>query len=291
VENVAGLVEEESRIVKMPSSAAVADKARANGKRWALIIGISQYQDKRIPQLQFADRDAQALSEAVSGSSMGGFSADRKLVLLNEQATTAGVTRALRSFLQKPDTDDTVVIYLAGHGAPDPKRPDNVYFITYDTQVDDIAGTALPMREIETALKENLVARRVILLSDACHSGVIGTGGRRDLVWSPSEAVNRTLDELVKRSKPGTAILTSARSDESSLESTKWGGGHGVFTYYLLRGLQGDADFNKDGIVSLEELFSYVRDRVKQDTDNRQHPTVVSDNYDPQLAVSVYARR
>jgi hypothetical protein len=291
VENIPGIVEEESRIIKVPAAGPLPTRTPSSGKRWALIVGVSKYQDTKIPKLDYADHDAQALSDALSTSALGGFSAERKLVLLNEQATTAGITRALRSFLQKPDVDDTVVIYLAGHGAPDPKRPDNVYFITHDTQVNDIAGTALPMREIETALKENLVAQRVVVLSDACHSEAIGTGGRRDLVYSASESTNRALEELVKRSKPGTAIFTSARSGETSLESHKWGGGHGVFTWFLLQGLQGGADLNKDGIISLDELFTYVKDHVKQETSDQQHPVVVSESYDPQLPIAVISQR
>jgi Caspase domain/Curli production assembly/transport component CsgG/WD domain, G-beta repeat len=288
IENVAGIIEEESRIVRLPTAATTANKPAASGKRWALVIGISKYKDTKIPMLEFADKDAQAFSDALSTTELGGFSADRKLVLLNEQATTASVTRALRSFLQKPDVDDTVVIYLAGHGAPDPKRPDNVYFITHDTEFADIAGTALPMREIEIALKENLVARRVVVLTDSCHSGAIGgDASRRDLVYTPSESVNRTLDEMVKRAKPGTAIFTSARSGESSLEGSKWGGGHGVYTWFLLRGLQGAADTNKDGIITLDELFSFVRDSVKAETGDQQHPVVVSDAYDPHLPIAV----
>ncbi|HEV2991408.1 MAG TPA: caspase family protein, partial [Candidatus Angelobacter sp.] len=287
VENVPGIVEEESRIIRVTTAGKLSSKTAAPGKRWALIVGVSKYQDPKIPRLDYADQDARALSDALSSSTLGGFSAERKLVLLNEQATTAGITKALRSFLQKPDVDDTVVIYLAGHGAPDPKRPDNVYFITHDTQIDDIAGTALPMREIEIALKENLMAQRVVVLSDACHSEAIGTKGRRDLVYSASESTNRALDEMVRRSKPGTAIFTSARSGETSLEGHKWGGGHGVFTWFLLQGLQGSADLNKDGVISLDELFTYVKDQVKQETRDQQHPVVVSESYDPQLPIAV----
>jgi hypothetical protein len=288
VENIAGVIEEVSRIVKMPA-AALMPIALSFSKRWALVVGVSQHQDPKIPGFTFSDRDAQSFSDTLSTNAMGGFAAEHKLVLINEQATTTGITRALRSFLQKPDIDDIVVIYLSGMGSPDPERRDNAYLITYDTHVSDIAGTALPMREIEASLRDNCKARRVIVLIDACYSEAIGTGGHTG--WPSSDSVNRSLDEMVKRVKPGTAIFASARSGEASVEGRIWGGGHGVFTWFLLQGLRGDADLNHDGVISLEELFSYVRKHVRQATNDYQHPVVVSSSYDPQQPMAVLPSR
>jgi len=285
VENAAGLVEQETRLVRYPigPSAPPADVApMASPKRWILAVGISQYKDPAIDQLQYADRDAEALAEALSKSRAGSYAPERTMVLLNEAATTTAVTGALRSFLQKPDVDDTVILYLAGHGKSDPNRPDNVYFLTHDSVLEDIPGTALPMREIESAVRENLLARRVIILSDACHSAAIGTLGRRATI-SSSESINRAFDDMIRQVKPGTMVFTSALSGETSAEDSRWGGGHGVFTWSLLLGLQGEADLDQDGIVTLQELIEYTRESVKSETGGRQHPAVVSGNYDPGL--------
>ena len=72
--------------------------------------------------------------------------------------------------------------------------------------------------------------------------------------------------------------MTSAMASESSVEGEQWGGGHGVFTYFLLEGLHGRADRPPyDGVVTVGELFDFVGERVKEETQDRQHPHISSD--------------
>ncbi len=237
--------------------------------RWALIVGISTYQHERW-NLKYAHRDAEALYDLIHKPSGGGFDDKHICKLINEQATTRNVYRALRTFLKGPKAEDVVLIYLACHGAPDPDLPENVYLITYDTDPDDISGTAVPMREIDLSLQENLKAERTIIIADACHSGVLGGKGLRSA--DETAPVNRYLQSL-SESQAGGALLTSARSNETSREDEKWGEGHGVFTYYLLKGMEGEADRNpKNGIVTVGELFDYVWEKVREATDGKQNP-------------------
>lgn len=99
--------------------------------RWAIVVGISKYKDERL-NLKYADRDAQELVKVLQSPSGGGFEKERIVKLVNEDATTANITRALRSFLKKPAKDDIVLIYFACHGAPDLDRPGIVYLLTHD---------------------------------------------------------------------------------------------------------------------------------------------------------------
>lgn len=73
--------------------------------------------------LQYAARDAEAFCELLLSPTGGAFEPERVCKLVDEDATTRGVTRALRSFLTKPAPEDLVVIYLACHGGADPRRP------------------------------------------------------------------------------------------------------------------------------------------------------------------------
>lgn len=252
-----------------------APQRRSSGhfNRWAVVIGVSHYKDKTL-DLKYADRDAEGLYEVLQTPSGGGFEKDKMLLLTNDSATTSNVTRGLRSFLKRPAREDLVIIYFAGHGAPDPDRPKNLYLLTYDTKREDIAGTALPMRELEISIRENLLAERVVLMIDACHSGGLGGDtGRRD-VFDNAAVLNAYLDGVAS-ARPGTAVLTSAEATETAGESERWGGGHGVFTYYLLEGLKGQADASpRDGIVTVGELFEYVREKVKDATGGQQHPAI-----------------
>ena len=253
--------------------------------RWAIIVGISRYHYQGW-NLRYADRDAEELYNLLLTPSGGNFKKEFICKLTNEEATTGNITRALRAFLKKPAREDLVVIYFACHGAPDFDRPGNVYLLTHDTAPDDIAGTALPMREIDLSLKENLHAEKVIVLADTCHSAAIGGGiGRRSAV-DDSTFVNRYLQE-VSRARGGIALLTSAEATEVSFEDARWGGGHGVFTHYLLEGMRGAADRDGNGIVTVGELFEYVRDNVKSATEHRQHPLIGANAYDRSMPVSI----
>ena len=253
--------------------------------RWAIIVGISKYRNTQW-NLRYADRDAETLSKLLQTDNGGGFNAEYICELINETATTKNITKALRSFLQKPAREDLVIVYLACHGSPDFNRPDNVYLLTHDTDPTDIAGTALPMREINLALTENLLAEKVIIFADTCHSAAIGNKTGRRSTHDQTALVNRYLQQ-VSAAKGGIALITSAEANEASFEDTKWGGGHGVFTYYLLKGMSGSADLDQNGIVSVGELFEYIRDNVKQSTAHQQHPCIGTNPFDRNLPVSV----
>jgi uncharacterized caspase-like protein len=91
-------------------------------------------------------------------------------------------------------------------------------------------------------LRDNLFSEKVVIIADACHSASIGKGiGRRSNPIYSTAVVNRYLENVCK-SREGIALLTSAEANEVALEDEKWGGGHGVFTYFLLEGMRGNAD-------------------------------------------------
>ncbi|MEH2154049.1 caspase family protein [Nostoc sp.] len=256
--------------------------------RWAIIVGISKYKHESL-NLKYADRDAEELANLLQTPSGGGFEANHIVKLINEDASTANITRALRSFLKKPAREDIVLIYFASHGAPDIDRPNIVYLLTHDTDPRDISGTALPMREVDLSLKENLLAERVIIIADTCHSAAIGGGIGRRSAENNSGVVNRYLQE-VGTSRGGVALLTSAEANEVSFEDKKWGGGHGVFTHYLLEGMRGAADYKpRNGIVTVGELFEYVRENVQKATGNQQHPCIGSNPFDRNLPIAITA--
>ena len=254
--------------------------------RWAVVVGISKYRREPKWNLQFADKDARELAKLIRTPSGGGFEADHVLELINGKATTANIVKALRRFLQRPAREDVVLIYFACHGVEDPDRPQNLYLLTHDADPNDIPGSALPMREIEASLRDNLLAERVIIVADTCHSGALGSGGRGGRNIDSPAAIHRYMKQ-VGEAKPGTALLTSAEASETSYEDRKWGGGHGVFTHFLLEGMRGNADLDKDGVVSVGELFEYVRDQVKSATGDRQHPAIGTTQFDRKLPVSV----
>lgn len=161
------------------------------------------------------------------------------------------------------------MIYFAGHGAPDPNDPRNLYLLTYDTDPSDMGGTAFPMWDLVDVFDRVLKARRVVTFADSCHS--FGVSGERfGALPRQNNLINQYL--ATQLSKSQRAVITASDVSEISYEGEQWGAGHGVFTHFLLEGLDGKADVNRDGTVTAGELFVYVRQRVREATDGRQNP-------------------
>lgn len=254
------------------------------GRKYALIIGVSRYQnnDRGIKNLQFADADARALYEFLQQPEAGKFSRDNMLLLANEDATTARIREALTMFVSRVEANDVLLIFFAGHGASDPNAPRSYYFITHDTSYDEMSQTAIAMTELRRYIDSNVKCKQLVFLIDACHSAGVSITGTRSL---DNNLSNLYLWRLLYEGK-GRAIITSSDVDEVSNESKDWGNGHGVFTYYLLEGLKGNADENRDRLVTLGELFRYVRDKVQDATGRQQTPIKFIDNEDLALAIT-----
>ena len=174
----------------------------------------------------------------------------------------------------QPGPDDLILIFIATHGSPDPFAEQNLYFLTYDTDVDRMAETAFAMKDFKRMLENNVRARRMVLLVDTCHSaGLTGSRGESSRGLS-NNLVNLYAEKLLYQEE-GKAVITSSDVNESSQESPRWGGGHGVFTYFLLEGMRGMADSNVDLVVTVGELFRFVRQRVRLDTEYRQNPRML----------------
>lgn len=254
---------------------------------WALIIGISQYKHSAW-NLRYADADADALYDLLVDPHCGGYPPEQICKLTNAQATRDAIWRELHGFLRKPARDDFVVVFIACHGGPDPERTEDLYLFPHDTippsdtDPNSIATTAIRMEDLERALrKRNLRSDRVVLLIDACHAGGFAStpgstqrsGPSSRSTVDASDAMNRFFRNMAA-ARGGMATLTAAEQGEAAWEGQGWGSGHGVFTYYLLEGLQGAAARPEDGIVTVGDLFEYVASKVPADPiiNRRQHP-------------------
>jgi hypothetical protein len=257
-------------------------RAPPRGTVWAVVIGISKYRG-RIPSLKYADRDAQAFHEYLATNL--GLPRDNLTLLLNEQATLTTLKRVLGTELRrKAGEKDTVVIFFAGHGAPeaDATSADDdgleKYLVPHDADPADLYTTALPMREIETIL-QRLASERVVFIADACYSGA--ASGRTFATASRRAFVSDTFLNRLARGR-GRVVLTASRAGEVSEERDLLR--HGVFTYYLLEGLRGAADTDRDGFVTVDEAYAYVSRTVPPATGQGQHPQKKGD-VEGQLAI------
>jgi uncharacterized caspase-like protein len=262
-----------------PAAAAAAPPA-PKSQTWAVVIGIGGYESALIPRLKYTVADAEAVYQTLIRSA--GFKKDNVMLLTDRterKPTLRNIKWALGTFLSKvARKDDTVLIFFAGHGAPDVDirgaERDGLakYLIPQDADPDDLFSTALPMDDLQTIFSR-IESERVIAFLDACYSGA--AGGRTFMSKSVrASSVDDQFLERLTRSK-GRAIVTASRPSEVSIELAELG--HGIFSYYLVEGLKGAADLNRDGIVSLQELYEYLEQQVSNKSrlaGANQHPVM-----------------
>jgi WD40 repeat protein/uncharacterized caspase-like protein len=277
------------RMMGAPISIAAEDRPIKNNsgqpQRWAVVVGISEYSNPSIKNLTYADRDARSFADFLKTPAGGGFEEERVKILLNKDATLNNIKQALFNFLRQTVDKDLVVIYFAGHGAPEPANQGNNYLLCYDTDPKSLETSAFPMWDVNTALTRYIPSKRVVVFTDACHSGGISTDlATRGLSTTDGNLINQYLTDLSK-TKEGIIVFTASQAGEVSQELEKFG--HGVFTYFLLEGMKGKADINNDYTVTIGELMDYVEEKVKRQTNGNQHPTRNQGTYDKDLTISL----
>src|SRR5262249_54103101 len=152
---------------------------------------------------------------------------------------------------------------LAGHGTVEVPGSKAAYILTYDSDPQDLKSTSLSFGDIQALFGDQLAkVGRVILFVDVCKAGAIGT--------IKSTTISADVQKLEEAEGSLFGLLAS-RPKEVSREGPEFGGGHGVFTYYVLKGLAGAADANNDGVVDVNELIKYVGDQVPKATADKQH--------------------
>jgi uncharacterized caspase-like protein/tetratricopeptide (TPR) repeat protein len=258
------------------------------GKLWAVVIGVSRYKNLAPKsQLEFAHRDAEDFAAFLRSPKGGGYPPSQLKLLTNQAATLSAIRSALGTTLPRSVApEDMVIIFFAGHGTVESER--DGYLLAYDSDPQNLYATALQISELNRIVSERLKARNVILIADACHSGQLGMASRG--VGESATMINRYLDE-VGRSGKGIFRILASRQDQLSYEGRNWGNGHGAFTWFLLEGMRGQADDDKDGFVRVGELLKYLSNTVPKETQSLQTPIAAGEiDLSLPMAVVSYAR-
>ncbi len=243
--------------------------AKKREKVFGVVIGIDKY--KNFPSLKYAVNDAREFYRYLT--EVNQVPKEQVWLFLDEQATLDKLRMALGTSLRRSaGKDDTVIIFLAGHGATEQDASSldgdglEKYILPYNADPQNLYGSAIPMSEI-ARIFQRISSERLVFIGDTCYSG--GSGGRTILVAGKRANVSGAFLERVAQGR-GRVILTASDANEVSVEKDELK--HGVFTYYLLEGLRGKADFDKDGVITVDELYRYVSIKVPQATGQDQHP-------------------
>lgn len=235
------------------------------GRKLALIIGNSDYQDTRLAKLVKPDNDAAGFASVLRDSEIGGF--DGVTTLLNEPE--ARLRREIARFFAQKSRDDLLLLYFSGHGVLD--ELGSLYFAVRDTEHDSLNATAIPANFIRQEMDRSN-SRRQVLILDCCNSGAFGRGAK-----GPGDSVGAAA--VFDVTGYGRGVMTATDSIQFAWESDQFIGeaDYSVFTHFLIEGLKtGAADSEGDGLITLDELYEYVYAKVRNATP-KQTPTLSLD--------------
>jgi len=218
----------------------------------ALLVANYRYQDSGLRRLTAPGHDAEALAVVLRHPDIAGFEV---ATLMNEPSHVVG--RAIGEFYRNRHSDDLTLLYFTGHGVKDDQG--HLYLAMTDTRLNNLLFTALSARQIDDSM-ESCSSRQKVLVLDCCYSGAFPSGR-----ISKADPNVHTLENF--RGK-GRVVLTASDSTQYSFEGNEilGEGIRSVFTRLLVEGLTtGKADLDGDGDISLDELYSYVHDRVVEE--------------------------
>lgn len=244
-------------------------KKTATPKLWLMLVGVNQYQDDGLPSLSYSTVDCQGLAEALIDASAQFTQTEVKIYhdfapqppsLENIRASLRQITTAAQSF-------DTILFYFSGHGIVEPNTQ-QAFLCLADTQKSHLQNTALALQEL-LLLLGNSGAKNQLVWLDACHSGGMTLKSTTiEPLLNATPKLVEVLQQSATKSK-GFYALLSCDTNQQSWEFPELG--HGVFTYYLMKGLQGEAA-DSQGLIYVDSLYRYVYHQTLQyiDKSNQQ---------------------
>ncbi len=229
------------------------------GNIYAVVIGISNYESSGIDQLEFAHKDAEVFAGFLKSVSGGAVPEENIRVLLNEKATFSAIYDALYWLRRSCSKDDLVYFYFSGHGDTEDETFYKLGFLlSYNTPRSNFINNAVRIEDLNNIANTLTIENkaRVIIITDACHSGKLSGNENKGF---------KLVGEQLKTVQNKEVRIASCKPEEESAEDAGWGGGRGVFSYYLVKGLKGMADKQKDGIITVAEIRNFLDSAFRKD--------------------------
>ena len=231
-------------------------------RKHAVIVGVSKYQDPDITSLKFASVDAQSVYQFVTDPNGGGFPKDNVRLLVDEQATREAIMKTIGEWLpSRIKPDDMVLLFYSGHGgvevdlAGEESDGHSKYLIPHDAILGSLFSTAI-LNSMVTTMLRRINSNQMIFLIDCCYSG--GSTSGQEIIKSISPPSTKVETDVYRDfSGSGRVVISASLPSQLSFELPQLD--HGLFTYNLLRGVSGEADSNRDGLVTLiSEIYPFV---------------------------------
>jgi len=234
----------------------------------AIVIGIADY--KNFPRADYANDDARVFYDYAIRAF--GIKPENIKLLVDSDADEVGIYRAFKTWLPsrvRASTD--VYVYYSGHGLPS-QDGQGLYLLPQRADRDFIDKTAITQAEINAAIQA-VKPKSVTIFLDACYSGQARTG---ETLLASARPVS--LKAETAAFPDGFTVITASRGNQISSSSPELK--HGIFSYYLMRGMEGDADANRDGRITTGEMQVYLAENVARQAammSRKQDPQIIGD--------------
>lgn len=268
VKSQSAIAVQQSMIAKSDIDELPSKRVSQNNNAYAIVIGIEQYRQK-LPKADFAVSDAKLVSEYLS--KVMGYLEENIVTITNEHAAKSDFEKYFEQWLVNHiEKDSTLFIYYSGHGAPNPKTGD-AYLVPYDGDPAFIAQTGYPLKKLYDVLGK-LPAKEIIVALDSCFSG----GGGRSVIAKGLRPLVIDLQSNAVLSNNMTVLSASSGEQVSSTYDEK---GHGLFTYFMLKGIKNENVLKPDGSIKMKDLFDYIKPQVeriaRRQYNNEQTPQLI----------------
>ena len=263
---------EENIVKKLEPLNPLVIKSKTNDNKLALIIGIENYSD--LVKASYANNDAQYFKDYAKNTL--GIKNENIQLLLDENATFIKINKVLRKWLKSkviPDKTELIIFY-AGHGlATQDGDKQDLYLLPQNADTDMLSISSISRNALFEEIN-NLNPKSVTIFFDACYSGT--SRDNKSLIASarPINILKKVEDNI-----PENFTIFSA-SQLNQMSSGLKNGEHGIFSYYLMKGLEGFADQNKDKKITNGELQAYMNLNVSQraaEWGREQNPSLAGD--------------
>jgi uncharacterized caspase-like protein len=242
--------------------------SKPHPKDWGLIIGVENY--NRLPKVEYARKDALIVRDYFIR--VLGVPEENIISLIDTDATKARIEGYLKKYIPLNVTKDAnLYVYFAGHGMPGEKKGEP-YLVPYDADTRFIEQTGYKLITFYQDLHK-MKLKRVYVFLDSCFSGVASRAAELLI-----KGARPALVHVEKVSPPSSSIISLNATSTGQISNAYPEKQHGLFTYYLLRGLRGDADSNSDNWTSVKEVYAYVRKNVNRQSrrmQSEQTPSIV----------------
>ncbi len=226
---------------------------------FAVVVGVEKYAGGVMPS-EFSERDAVSVQKHFLAL---GVPDEHLRLLLNETATKSDLAAYLEDWLPKNvKKDSRVYFYFSGHGAPNPDTGE-AYLVPFDGNPEFLTKTAYPLKRLYGDLLK-IPAHRVIVILDSCFSGA----GPRSIIRPGLRPLETHINPGFVPGNGKIVVLTAARDNQTAEVLKRQG--HGLLTYYFLRGLNGKA-LNNLKHISMGSLYDYLSPEVESQADLKNH--------------------